>query len=58
MYRISMDTRKLERWADLHGVRRGGFFGSWLGITPDGSPLLLKDTSIEEIYRLDLSPQS
>ena len=49
-----MDDRKLERWADLRGFPRGGFFGPWLGITPEGSPLLLKDTSIEEIYRLNL----
>ncbi|NYF79571.1 winged helix-turn-helix domain-containing protein [Granulicella arctica] len=54
LYRIPMDDRKLERWADLRGFPRGGFFGPWLGITPDGSPLLLKDTSIEEIYRLNL----
>jgi Tol biopolymer transport system component/DNA-binding winged helix-turn-helix (wHTH) protein len=54
LYRISMDSRKLERWADLRGLPRGGFYGPWLGITPDGSPLLLRDTSIEEIYRLDL----
>ena len=49
-----MDGRKLERWADLRGFPRGGFFGPWLGVTPDGSPLLLKDISIEEIYRLNL----
>lgn len=54
LYRIPMDNRKLERWADLRGFPRGGFYGSWLGITPDGSPLLLKDTSIEEVYRLNL----
>jgi Tol biopolymer transport system component/DNA-binding winged helix-turn-helix (wHTH) protein len=54
LYRISIDSRKLERWADLRGFPRGGFYGPWLGITPDGSPLLLKDTSIEEIYRLNV----
>jgi Tol biopolymer transport system component/DNA-binding winged helix-turn-helix (wHTH) protein len=54
LYRVPIETRKLERWADLRGFSRGGFYGPWLGITPDGSPLLLKDTSIEEIYRLDL----
>jgi Tol biopolymer transport system component len=54
IYRVSMDDHKLERWADLHGFPRGGFFGPWLGITPDGAPLLLKDASIEEIYRLNL----
>jgi Tol biopolymer transport system component/DNA-binding winged helix-turn-helix (wHTH) protein len=55
LYRIPLNTRKLERWADLRGVPRGGFYGPWLGITPDGVPLLLKDTSIEEVYRLNLA---
>jgi Tol biopolymer transport system component/DNA-binding winged helix-turn-helix (wHTH) protein len=60
LYRIAFDPahpndHRPERWADLSGLRRGGFYGPWLGITPDGNPILLKDTSIEEVYRLDLS---
>jgi Tol biopolymer transport system component/DNA-binding winged helix-turn-helix (wHTH) protein len=55
LYRVPVETRKLERWADLRGFPRGGFYSPWLGIAPDGAPLLLKDTSIEEIYRLDLA---
>ena len=54
IYRVEISTHKLERRVDLRGFPRGGFYGPWLGMTPDGLPMVLKDTSIEEIYRLDL----
>jgi hypothetical protein len=31
-----------------------GQFGQWMGLAPDDSPLLLHDTSFQEIYALDL----
>lgn len=53
-YRVRIADRKLERLADLKGLRRVVLFGiSWSGITPDGSPLLLRDTSSQEVYALD-----
>lgn len=30
-----------------------GLFGPWTGLAPDDSPLLMRDTSIQEIYALD-----
>ncbi|MGO9273918.1 MAG: hypothetical protein ACLQOO_27365 [Terriglobia bacterium] len=30
-----------------------GAFGTWTGLAPDGSPLLVRDASIQEIYALD-----
>lgn len=54
LYRVRIGDRHLERWADLHGLHRGGYFNPWLGLTPDGSPLVLRDTTVEEIYRLTL----
>jgi hypothetical protein len=30
-----------------------GVFGSWTGLDPDNSPLVLRDTSTQEIYALD-----
>jgi hypothetical protein len=29
-------------------------FGQWTGLDPQDAPLLLRDTSIEEIYALDM----
>jgi hypothetical protein len=29
-------------------------FGSWLGVTPDGDPLLTRDIGTDEIYDISL----
>jgi Tol biopolymer transport system component/DNA-binding winged helix-turn-helix (wHTH) protein len=34
-------------------MRFYGRFGAWSGIAPDGSPLIVRDTSNQEIYALD-----
>jgi eukaryotic-like serine/threonine-protein kinase len=53
-YRVRVADRKLERIADLKGFRRLVFRGvPWSGVTPDGSPLLVRDISSQEIYALD-----
>ena len=51
--RVRIRDRKLERVADLKNFRQTGFFGIWLGMAPDDSPLLLRDTGTQEIYALD-----
>ena len=48
----------IEQIASLRGVRQTGFrSGIWFGLTPDDSPLVLKDIGTEEIYSLDLTTQ-
>lgn len=52
--RVRISDHKLERLFSLKGVRRyWGPFGSWTGLAPDDSPLLLRDISSQEIYALD-----
>ena len=51
--RIRIRDRKLERVADLKNFRQTGYWNVWLGMTPDDSPLLLRDTGTQEIYALD-----
>jgi Tol biopolymer transport system component len=51
--RIRVRDRKLERVADLKNFRQAGFYGVWLGLAPDDSPLLLRDMGTQEIYALD-----
>jgi Tol biopolymer transport system component len=51
--RVRIRDRKLEQVADLKNFRQGGFYGVWLGMAPDDSPLLLRDTGTQEIYALD-----
>jgi hypothetical protein len=45
---------KAERIVDLHDFRRVvEAWLSWIGVTPDGSPLLMRDTGSQEVYALD-----
>jgi Tol biopolymer transport system component/DNA-binding winged helix-turn-helix (wHTH) protein len=53
-FRIRISDRKLERLVNLKGVRRfWGELGQWTGLAPDDSPLLVRDTSSQEVYALD-----
>ena len=55
-YRVRVSDHKLER-IGVVSLSRGvvkGQFGQWTGLAPDDSPLLLHDTSFQEIYALDL----
>jgi len=51
--RIRIRDWKIERIADLKKFRQTGFWNVWLGMAPDDSPLLLRDTGTQEIYALD-----
>jgi Tol biopolymer transport system component len=54
IYRVRIADRKVERVASLKGLRRVIFaWTPWSGLTPDGSPLLLRDISSQEVYALD-----
>jgi Tol biopolymer transport system component len=54
VYRISISGRKVEKVADLKNLRRVVLpFQGWIGLTPDGSPLLMRDTGTQEVYALD-----
>jgi Tol biopolymer transport system component/DNA-binding winged helix-turn-helix (wHTH) protein len=53
-YRLRLADRKLERLFSLRNLRRfHGDLGSWTGLTPDDSPLLIRDMSSQEVYVLD-----
>jgi len=51
--RVRISDRTVERVADLRGVSRFGSLGSWFGLDPDNSPLILRGTESDEIYALD-----
>jgi eukaryotic-like serine/threonine-protein kinase len=53
-FRVQIPTGKMEHLFSLKGFQAaGGAFGNWSGIAPDGTPLLVRDSSIQEIYALD-----
>jgi len=53
IFRVGIHDHKVERVASLEKSQFTGNSGFWLGLAPDDSPLLLRDTSIVEVYGLD-----
>lgn len=56
VFRVRISDHKLERVGNLDGFRRAQSAVSnwpWMGLTPDNSPLLVRDIGIQEIYALD-----
>jgi Tol biopolymer transport system component len=51
--RVHIRDKKVERVADLKNLRHTGYWGTWLGLAPDDSPLLLRDTGSQDVYALD-----
>jgi hypothetical protein len=51
--RVRISDRTVERVADLKNLPITGYYGLWLGLAPDDSPLLLRDTGTQDIYALD-----
>ena len=53
--RVHVPDGKLERLFSLKNVPRGfDPWDFWVGLTPDDSPLLMRDRSTQEIYSLDV----
>lgn len=49
LYRVRVRDKKLEMLTSLKGFPVAGL---WTGVAPGGSPLLLRDISIQEVYAL------
>jgi dipeptidyl aminopeptidase/acylaminoacyl peptidase len=56
IYRVSARDHRLERVTAIPPPTglAFGLFGPWTGLDPEDSPLLMRDTSVQEIYALDL----
>jgi Tol biopolymer transport system component len=54
IYRIRIRDKRIERVASLAGIQRvSGGVGLWIGLTPDGSLLVLRELQGSEIYAWD-----
>jgi dipeptidyl aminopeptidase/acylaminoacyl peptidase len=54
IFRVRISDRRVESVADLKDLRRAILpFFDWMGLTPDGSPLLMRDIGTQEVYALD-----
>ena len=52
LYRVKIVSKKVEPVASLKGF--AGVGDGWIGVAPDGSPLMMKDTRIDEVYASDV----
>jgi hypothetical protein len=57
IFRAGVHGRSVERVHDLSGIRQPFTLGKWFTLAPDGAPLVLRNTSLEEIYVLNLAPR-
>ncbi|HEY7303310.1 MAG TPA: hypothetical protein VH601_04305 [Bryobacteraceae bacterium] len=53
IWHFEVKTHKFERLVSLKDYRITGNYSAWLGISPDGSPMILKDAGSQEIYALE-----
>jgi hypothetical protein len=54
IHRVRIADGKIERIVSLANFRRVVQpWVSWMGLTPDGSPLLMRDIGSQELYALD-----
>jgi hypothetical protein len=50
-FRIRISDHKLEEMGTLKDLRRAwGIWGPWMGLTPEDSPMFLRDIGSQEIY--------
>jgi eukaryotic-like serine/threonine-protein kinase len=53
-FRVRPADGRIERIVSFKSFRRFfSYWGEWSGMTPDGSPLVVRDISTQEIYALD-----
>jgi len=53
IFRIRISDHKLEELFSLREVRQAPGWGEWFGLSPDDSPILVRDTGTQDIYALD-----
>jgi Tol biopolymer transport system component len=52
LYRVSLAINKIESLSSFRGSAEVG--DDWIGVAPDGSPLVMMDIRIDEVYALDV----
>jgi hypothetical protein len=53
LVRIRISDHKTEQVVDLKNFSTTGRYGGGLSLTPDDSPLLLRDTGTQDVYSVD-----
>jgi len=53
LMRVRISDRKAEQVVGLQGFHPAGYYGAWLGLTPDDTPLMLRDAGTEDVVSMD-----
>jgi Tol biopolymer transport system component/DNA-binding winged helix-turn-helix (wHTH) protein len=54
IFELRVADRRLRRLVTLKDEVLTGIYGSWSGVAPNGSPLVLRDAGSRDIYAIDL----
>jgi eukaryotic-like serine/threonine-protein kinase len=57
VFRMRVSDSKVEKVTDLKDFRPTGYWDDWLGLDPDNSPLMLRDTGLQDVYAFDTTGQ-
>ena len=55
--RVRLSDSNLERVADLKDFHPTGYWEDWMGLDPGDSPILFRDTGLQDVYALDFEPE-
>jgi len=53
LFRLRVGDNTVERVASLRDFRPTGYWDDWMGLEPNGSPLMLRDTGLQDVYAFD-----
>jgi eukaryotic-like serine/threonine-protein kinase len=53
LFRMRMQDFTVERFASLRDFHPAGFWDDWLALDPNDSPLLMRDTGLQDVYAFD-----
>jgi len=53
LMRVRISDRKLELVSSLKSFHAAGYYGAWLGLTPDDTPLILRDAGTDDVVSMD-----
>jgi Tol biopolymer transport system component len=53
VFRLRLSDSAVERVADLKDFEPTGYWDDWMGLDPNDSPLLLRDTGLQDVYAFD-----
>ena len=57
VFRMRISDNKLERVADLKDFRPTGYWDDWLGLDSNDSPLMMRDTGLQDVYAFDTAAE-